>query len=346
MDYEWINIKQPLLQWYQKEHRDLEWRKTKNPYHIWISEIMLQQTRVEAVKGYYARFLKEIPDIETLAVIPEERLLKLWEGLGYYNRARNLKKAAICVMEQFDGVFPETYEEVLSLPGIGEYTAGAICSICFGLPTPAVDGNVLRVMTRVSECYASIDDVKTKKCARIQLQTIYDTGNCDELTQALMELGAMVCIPNGIPKCVTCPLQSLCVASKNETYNQLPVRKEKKQRRVEEKTVFVLHDEEHYGIRKRRSTGLLANMWEFYHIDGKLDKEAALQFISQQGYEPVLLEKEVPYTHVFSHVEWRMTAYYISCRRRLDQLQWVDKSEFENQYALPTAFKTFLEREF
>ncbi len=346
MNYQWLDIKKPLLQWYRKEHRDLKWRNTQNPYHIWISEIMLQQTRVEAVKGYYDRFLNEIPDVETLANISEERLLKLWEGLGYYNRARNLQKAAITIMKDYNGVFPVEYEEVLSLSGIGEYTAGAICSICYDAQTPAVDGNVLRVMTRVSECYENIDLQVTKKRARQELLALYAEGNCGELTQALMELGAIVCVPNGAPKCEQCPLRNKCIAHSKNTYMKLPVRQAKKKRKIEEMTVFILHDEEQYGIQKRARTGLLANMWEFPHTDGKLNVDAAMEYVSRQGFEPVLLEKEIPYTHIFSHVEWRMTAYYISCRNKQSNLRWVNKNEFEHRYALPTAFKTFIEKEF
>ncbi len=346
MNYQWLDIKKPLLQWYRKEHRDLKWRNTKNPYHIWISEIMLQQTRVEAVKGYYDRFLNEIPDVETLAYISEERLLKLWEGLGYYNRARNLQKAAITIMNDYNGVFPVEYEAVLSLSGIGEYTAGAICSICYNAQTPAVDGNVLRVMSRVSECYDNIDLQTTKKNARQELLALYAQGDCGELTQALMELGATVCVPNGAPKCEQCPLRKKCIAYGKNTYMKFPVRQPKKKRKVEEMTVFILHDEEQYGIQKRAETGLLANMWEFPHTDGKLNVDEAMEYVSRQGFEPVLLEKEIPYTHIFSHVEWRMTAYYISCRNKQSNLTWVNKHEFEHRYALPTAFKTFIEKEF
>ena len=255
MNFQWLDIKNPLLQWYRKEHRDLKWRQTKNPYHIWVSEIMLQQTRVEAVKGYYDRFIREIPDIESLAKISEERLLKLWEGLGYYNRARNLKKSAITIMKEYNGIFPIEYEAVLSLSGIGEYTAGAICSICYDAPTPAVDGNVLRVMTRVSECYDNIDLQVTKKNARQELLVLYSQGNCGELTQALMELGATVCVPNGAPKCEQCPLSNQCISYRNNTYENLPVRQIKKKRTIEEMTVFILHDEEQYGIRKREAKG-------------------------------------------------------------------------------------------
>lgn len=345
MEYNWLNIKDPLLLWYRKQHRELKWRHTTNPYHIWLSEIMLQQTRVEAVKGYYDRFLKEVPNIAALSNISEEKLLKLWEGLGYYNRARNLQKAAIQIMESHNGEFPITYDEVLNLPGIGEYTAGAICSICYDQPTPAVDGNVLRVMMRLSNCRDNVDDNKTKKEAREQLISLYETGSCGELTQALMELGAVVCIPNGMPKCDSCPLKEQCLAYQNHTYDELPVRKIKKKRRIEEKTVFVLHDGIQYGIRKRKENGLLANMWEFFHTEGKLTVDEAVQYVSDQGFEPVLLEKEIPYTHVFSHVEWRMTAYYIACHNKRKELVWVDRKDLEDRYALPTAFKVFLEKE-
>ena len=343
MNFNWMNIKTPLLEWYLKNHRELPWRNTKNPYYIWLSEIMLQQTRVEAVKGYYARFIEEIPDIATLSEIQEERLLKLWEGLGYYNRARNLKKAATVIMDEFNGCFPTEYENVINLPGIGEYTAGAICSICFEKATPAVDGNVLRVVMRILDCYDNIDELKTKRAVRNALLPLYNDGQCGMLTQALMELGAMICIPNGVPKCESCPLNKLCRACERKTYHLLPVRKEKKKRRIEEKTVFILHDGDEYGIQKRDSKGLLANMWEFYHADGKMDKQQAVDFISEQGFEPVLIEKEIPYTHIFSHVEWRMTAYYITCRHKKTDLVCVKKEEFDTNYALPTAFKVFLE---
>ena len=345
MEYNWEMIREPLLTWYRLKHRELKWRNTVNPYYIWLSEIMLQQTRVEAVKGYYDRFLKEVPDIEALSKISEEKLLKLWEGLGYYNRARNLQKAALLIMDMHHGEFPVVYDEVLALPGIGEYTAGAICSICYDMPTPAVDGNVLRVMMRLSNCRDNIDENKTKKRARQQLLPLYETGSCGELTQALMELGAMVCIPNGSPKCEQCPLKEQCIAFQKKTYEELPIRSVKRKRRIEEKTVFVLHDGQQYGIRKREDGGLLANMWEFFHTKGKLSVEDALKFVSEKGFGPVLLEKEIPYTHVFSHVEWRMTAYYIACNKRQKELKWVDRKDLEERYALPTAFKVFLEKE-
>lgn len=345
MEYNMDDLKKMLLTWYRKQHRDLEWRHTKNPYHIWISEIMLQQTRVEAVKGYYDRFLQYIPDIATLATIQEEELLKLWEGLGYYNRARNLQKAARYIMEELDGSFPSTYDEILKLPGVGPYTAGAIASICFDLPTPAIDGNVLRVMMRFMDCSDVIDDERTKKKARTLLLPLYQSGDCGELTQSLMELGAVVCVPNGQPKCNLCPVGEKCLGRRRGTIHCLPVRKTKKERKKEYMTVFVLHKNNRYGIQKRPSKGLLANMWEFFHVNRKMNPQEALLFLSEQGFVPDLLEKEIPYTHIFTHVEWNMTAYYISCHQELDNLVWVERQELEKKYALPTAFRKFIEME-
>lgn len=342
MEYNFYNIKKPLLQWYHKNHRDLPWRHYTDPYHVWISEIMLQQTRVEAVKDYYTRFMIECPDVYSLSRLSDERLMKLWEGLGYYNRARNLKKTAGIIVNDYDGVFPKSYEEVLALPGIGEYTAGAICSICYDANTPAVDGNVLRVMTRLSDWYAVIDEQKTKRQARELLLNLYSHGDCGFLTQGLMELGATVCVPKGLPGCIDCPLQKQCKAFESGTYGKLPVRKEKKRRKVVDMTVFILHDGDLYGIRKRPDKGLLANMWEFLNVENKLSTKAALQYVSDAGFEPVLVEKMISHTYVFTHVEWNMEAYYIRCNRMTDALKWIHLSDFESTYALPTAFRVFM----
>ena len=287
MNFDLNEITKPLLNWYAVSHRKLPWRDHINPYSVWVSEIMLQQTRVEAVKEYYLRFLKDLPDIFALANVREEQLLKLWEGLGYYNRARNMKKAALMIVEEYEGIFPSDYQEILKLPGIGEYTAGAIGSICFGLPTPAVDGNVLRVMARLKETYDCIDDQKTKKRVRDELSVLYEAGHCSELTQALMELGATVCIPKGEPKCDSCPLKKFCRSFEKKTFSQLPVRKEKKNRKIEEKTVFILHTDQQYAVRKRNARGLLANLWEFYHVDKKLEPQEAVRYLSEEGFEPL-----------------------------------------------------------
>ena len=193
-----------LLPWYRENRRELPWRRDREPYHVWLSEIMLQQTRVEAVKGYYTRFLEALPTIEDLANCDDDTLHKLWEGLGYYSRVRNLKKAANQIMKRHGGRFPDTYEEVRALSGIGDYTAGAICSICFDYPTPAVDGNVLRVISRLTEDATPIDLPARKKEVSQLLAAVYP-AEAGDFTQALMELGATLCGPNWKPRCQECP---------------------------------------------------------------------------------------------------------------------------------------------
>ena len=235
MEERFLKLAQVLPDWYQSHRRDLPWRRDREPYHVWLSEIMLQQTRVEAVKGYYLRFLDALPTVDALAQAEPDLLHKLWEGLGYYTRVRNLQKAARQILEDHGGIFPTDHKEVLSLAGIGDYTAGAICSICFEQPTPAVDGNVLRVTSRVNACYDPITDVKTKKAVSSKLAAVYPAGRCGDFTQSLMELGATVCGPNGAPHCDVCPCRDFCLAYEMGCQMELPVKAAKKERRVEEK---------------------------------------------------------------------------------------------------------------
>ena len=342
---------QNLLCWYDSHHRELPWRRDRDPYHIWISEIMLQQTRVAAVIGYYERFMKELPTVERLAGVEEERLLKLWEGLGYYNRARNLKKAAEVIRDRYAGSFPEDYESILSLPGIGAYTAGAVASICFGQPAPAVDGNVLRVYARLTGDTSSVDQEKTKKAVRDRLVPVYEGCTPDErgkLTQSWMELGATVCVPNGAPLCSDCPMADLCVARKENRIGELPVRTKKKPRRVEERTVFVLLTEDCFALHKRPPQGLLAGLWEFPNLEGKYSMEETLRIVRDWGLCPEAPWMEIPYTHIFSHVEWHMTAYYIICNAQTDKLDriggitWFRREAPEDLTAVPSAFRPFL----
>ena len=234
-------LPEPLLRWYRASARDLPWRRTRDPYRIWVSEIMLQQTRVAAVLGYYARFLTAFPTVEALAAAPEERLMKLWEGLGYYSRARNLQKTARIVAES-GGRFPETYQELLALPGIGDYTASAIASAAFGKREAAVDGNVLRVVMRLTDCHDDIADPRVKKAVRAQVQAVMpETGEDVRIfNQATMELGATVCAPNGPPRCLECPARDFCLGRLRGTAEILPVKRAKKPRRVEERTVILL----------------------------------------------------------------------------------------------------------
>lgn len=339
-----IAMFEALIPWYEAHKRELPWRKDKEPYHVWLSEIMLQQTRVEAVKEYYRRFLTTLPTISDLAEAPEEQILKLWEGLGYYNRVRNLQKAAQTICADYAGVFPSEYAQIQSLSGIGDYTAGAIASICFDAPTPAVDGNVLRVYSRLLADDANIDLQTTKKRITRKLQETYPRKNPGIATQALMELGATVCVPNGAPRCDVCPVAEICQARKQDIWRNLPVRSEKKKRKIVDKTVFILLTEDTVALHKRSASGLLAGMWEFPNLDVKLDKQEAVTQVTGWQVEPVDLLMQTSYTHIFSHVEWHMTAYYIRCRRTNKKWKWVTKESLDETYALPSAFRTFREQ--
>ena len=344
MDYTEIYTRLPgaLLPWYQTSHRDLPWRQDTDPYRIWVSEIMLQQTRVEAVKGYYSRFLEELPTIADLANADDELLHKLWEGLGYYNRANNLKKAAQVIMERLGGQFPQSYEEVLALPGIGAYTAGAICSIAFCLPTPAVDGNVLRVISRLTNDDTCVDDEAYKNAVRTMLASIYPDAAGD-FTQALMELGATVCGPNRKPECGVCPCKDFCRGYAEGTAEHLPVRKQKKARREEEKTVFILSCNGEYAVEKRDKKGLLAGLWQFPNISGKLDLNAALDTLQQWGFTATDVYQTIERRHIFTHIQWNMTGIFVEVNGKTDRFTWMTAAQIEENAALPTAFRQFWE---
>lgn len=329
-----------LLPWYSSCKRDLPWRADCNPYHIWVSEIMLQQTRVEAVKGYYARFLNAIPTVADLAAADDDLLHKLWEGLGYYSRVRNLKKAACVVMEQYNGAIPESYAEVLKLPGIGEYTAGAICSIAFNLPVPAVDGNVMRVVARLTDDATPIDLPAFKSEVRDALTAIYPV-QAGDFTQALMELGATLCGPNRKPECANCPCNRFCAAFKNGTAEHLPVKMPKRQRTIEERTVFILCCDGAYALHKRPDKGLLAGLWEFPNVTSHLSVEAAMTEVEKMGLRPKEIMRVVERKHIFTHIEWRMRGIYIEVSDANDAFAWMNAEQIETDAALPTAFRQF-----
>ena len=331
-----------LLPWYSCNKRDLPWRRDREPYHIWVSEIMLQQTRVEAVKGYYARFLEKLPTVAHLAKADDDLLHKLWEGLGYYTRVKNLKKAAITIMDKHDGSFPKNYSEVLALSGIGEYTAGAICSISYGLRTPAVDGNVLRVAARILNDPAPIDNPGFKKKVQALLTEIYPS-EAGDFTQALMELGATVCGPNRAPDCAVCPCASFCKAHQCGTAEQLPTKKQKKERRIEEKTVFILSCNGMYALEKRQNKGLLAGMWQFPNIPGKLSAETALSEMERNGVCVKEILRQVERKHIFTHVEWHMSGIYLEVKDITEGYTWLTRQQVEEKAALPTAFRQFWE---
>ena len=331
-----------LLPWYQKNHRDLPWRKDKDPYHIWVSEIMLQQTRVEAVKGYYARFLEALPTIAALANADDEQLHKLWEGLGYYSRVRNLKKAAQQIMEWHNGVFPQTYAEVSKLSGIGPYTSGAICSIAFDLPTPAVDGNVLRVVSRLTDDTTPIDDPKFRKQITDQLAHIYP-AQAGDFTQALMELGATVCGPNRKPDCENCPCREFCLGNLRGTAQNLPVKAPKKQRREENLTVFILSCDGKYALEKRPDTGLLAGLWQFPNIAGHFDTQESLKKAEALGLSVKDILRQTDKKHIFTHIQWNMRGIYIEVSKAAGNYVWLTPKQIEKESALPTAFRQFWE---
>ena len=336
-----------LLLWYQQNKRDLPWRHTSDPYRIWISEIMLQQTRVEAVKPYYARFLEAAPNIEALAALPEEQLMKLWEGLGYYSRARNLQKAARVVVEDHGGVMPTTYEELLKLPGIGEYTAGAIASIAYGVRVPAIDGNVLRVLARVSGTDADITLPETKKEFRQKLSLVVPL-EAGDFTQSLIELGATVCAPNREPMCDLCPLSQECVAYREGRTSEIPVRAPKKPRRIEERTVFIIRDGDRTALCKRPSKGLLSGLYELPNIEGHLKEEEALVYLRSLGFEPLRIQKIENAKHIFTHIEWHMIAYDVRITPEFDGLHGksgmllVPNRDLHQKYAIPSAFGAYV----
>ena len=343
-------MREPLVQWYRENKRDLPWRENPEAYRVWISEIMLQQTRVEAVKGYYDRFLKTLPDVQSLAEAEEDQLLKLWEGLGYYNRVRNMQKAARQIMVDYHGVFPSDYEEIRSLTGIGSYTAGAISSFAFGKPEPAVDGNVLRVLTRILADHSDIMKQSTKTKMEKALRKVIPADSPSDFNQGLIELGAIVCVPNGEPKCQECPVSHLCRAREEGQISEFPVKKKAKARRIEDKTILVFRDDEEIAIGKRDKKGLLAGLYELPNVPGHLSRKEVENYCKEIGLLPIRIKKLPAAKHIFSHVEWHMIGYDI----RVDELEKTNKKEFlfihpgeiEKTYPIPAAFEMYMPKEY
>lgn len=344
--FELKKIVDPLLAWYDSNARILPWREEPTAYRVWVSEIMLQQTRVEAVKPYYERFMKALPDVKDLAEAEEETLLKLWEGLGYYNRVRNLNKAARQIMERYEGRIPDTYEELCNLPGIGSYTAGAVASIAYQRSVPAVDGNVLRVISRIRLDERDILKAKVKKSVEQDLQQIMPANRPGDFNQALMELGATVCIPNGEPKCGECPWHDICMAREKGCMTDYPKKTPKKARTIEYKTILVLQDEQKTALRKRPSKGLLAGMYEFPWLEGVQDEDRVLAYLKEIGLQAIHIRRLEDSKHIFSHKEWYMTGYAI----RVDELErsedrsgllFVEREDAQNKYAIPAAYVAY-----
>ncbi|MBQ6321366.1 MAG: A/G-specific adenine glycosylase [Lachnospiraceae bacterium] len=337
---------QSLLDWYEQnwQQRDLPWRRESTPYHVWISEIMLQQTRAKAVIPYYHRFLERLPDIASLAACPDDDLLKLWEGLGYYSRARNLKKAAQVILDSYNGRMPFSPEELAKLPGIGPYTAGAIASICFGANVPAVDGNVLRVVSRLEAIREDILLPQTKKqITELLLQTM-PREKAGAFNQAMMDLGATICLPGSKALCVACPLQRFCKACQLQLTDQIPLRSGRIQRKTEQKTVLVIRDGVRFLVRKRPEKGLLAGMYELPLITGFVPEKEVLAFAQGLSLYPVRLQELPASKHIFTHLEWHMHGFLLLVEELPDNcgpFTAASRDEIEGRYAIPSAFRAY-----
>ena len=341
----WENLnalRAPLMDWYAVHRRTLPWREDVSPYRTWVSEIMLQQTRVSAVIPYFERFMAELPDAGALAAVSEERLFKLWEGLGYYSRARNLRRAAQIVVSDYGGELPRTLDELRKLPGVGDYTASAIASIHFSASEPAVDGNLLRVASRVALCAQDITDARVKRRFRGYLAAAIDRENPGVWNQAMMDLGATVCLPGGAPRCTRCPGRSLCAAYREGMTEALPVRAEKKKRRAEERTVFLLRRGGTLAVRRRPDAGLLAGLIEFPNVSGNLDEAGARVALAGWGLRAETLTPCGTAKHVFTHVEWQMKGYAADVAGDCPDFRWVDAAAFET-LAIPSAFRLYTE---
>ena len=339
-------IQQNLISWYDQNKRDLPWRKTKNPYFIWISEIMLQQTRVEAVKEYYIQCNTALPTVEDLANVPEDKLLKLWQGLGYYSRAKNLKIAAQAIVNQFGGKFPNTKQQLLTLKGVGEYTANAISSIAFEQANAVVDGNVLRVYSRLFELYEDIAKPQTLKNVNALAQTLLPQKRVGDYNQAIMELGATVCVPNQSPMCNKCPFRDICKANQKSLQSVLPVKSAKPARTIEQKTIFIIENSNSYLLLKRQEKGLLSGLWEFLNTDGHLTLQQATQYLQTMGLLVKTITPSVNAKHIFTHKEWHMVSYKVVVLNKpnLPQAQWLTAAQINNAYSVPTAFLPFLKQ--
>lgn len=338
-------IAKPLLQWYENGRRILPWREEPTPYHVWLSEIMLQQTRVEAVKPYYDRFLRELPDIASLVDVEEERLLKLWEGLGYYNRARNLKRAAMQIVSEYGGRMPSDYHELVKLSGIGSYTAGAIASIAFGQAVPAVDGNVLRILSRLRADDRDILDTGVRRSIEEELRGVIPADRPGDFNQALMELGAVVCVPGGKPKCIECPWETFCQAKARDKIAEYPKKAPKKPRSIEKKTILVIQYGHLIALRKRPEKGLLAGMYEFPSMEGHRTEEEVLAHLKESGVLPLRIRRLNESKHIFTHKEWHMTGFFV----RVDDLAgmgeyvFVEPEKMKSEYPVPSAFAAYMD---
>lgn len=342
-----MEVRDAVVEWYRTNKRQLPWRENVNAYRVWVSEIMLQQTRVEAVKPYYERFLNEFPTVQELAAADEDKLLKLWEGLGYYNRVKNMQKAAKQVMVDYHGEFPDTYEEIRSLTGIGNYTAGAISAFAYGIPEPAVDGNVLRVISRILSNDEDIMKASVRTKVEDSIREVIPAGAAGDFNQGLIELGALICVPNGMPKCEGCPVKEWCLAREENRVMELPVKTKAKARKIEKRTVFIVKDGEKVLIRKRPSKGLLSGLYELPNELGHLEEEEVIAYCKKNNLSPLRLKKLGSGKHIFSHVEWHMEGYAIQLdeleENRTEEMLFAEPKEIEKEYPIPSAFEYYMQ---
>ena len=339
-----------LLEWYDANKRDLPWREDPSPYHVWISEIMLQQTRVEAVRDYYTRFLEALPTIRDLAEADEDLCTKLWQGLGYYSRVRNLRRAAMQIMEDHNGNMPRTSAELRKLAGIGPYTAAAIASICFDERIPAIDGNLLRVFSRMTGYDHDIRSTAARAEAARFYEELFPYERCGDFNQALMDLGACVCLPGGVPHCEDCPWQNCCRARAEGTCLLLPVVKPKAKRRIEGKTVFLIYHQNRLILRKRPDEGLLAGLYEYPNTDGVLSEAEATSYLRSLGFSSFRLRPLPEAKHIFTHIEWKMTGWEVFADKwdapdsedpNSQGLFPASASDLRDTYSIPSAFSNF-----
>ncbi len=328
------NFTRRILKWYDKEQRILPWRDNPNPYYVWVSEIMLQQTRVEAVIPYFNHFIEKLPTIKDLANVEDNVLLKLWEGLGYYNRARNLKKTANIIVTKYNGIIPSSTDDLITLPGIGPYTSGAIASIAFNKSVPAVDGNVYRVFARLLHITKTIKDKEVKLQIQTKVKNLLPNQRISDFNQALMELGAKVCLPNGAPLCGICPVNSICISYQYNDQNNIPIKQPKKKKKEKDVTVFLLEYNNEIVIEKREDT-LLNGLFQFPNIEKKLTLKEV-----QNLYPKDTVTKIGSTTHIFTHLKWNLTGFHIKQQSK-GKTMYVKKDELLSNYPIPTAFSYY-----
>ncbi|KAB3526242.1 A/G-specific adenine glycosylase [Alkaliphilus serpentinus] len=333
-----------LLQWYKNHQRKMPWRGSSSPYEIWVSEIMLQQTRVDTVIPYYKRFIDRLPNLKALAEVEDHQLLKLWEGLGYYSRVRNMKETAKFLMEKHAGAFPKRAKELMELKGIGEYTAGAIASICFGERVAAVDGNVLRVMARLTGSTMDIKDAKVKREIIHQVKSLLPAVDIGNFNQALIEVGAIICKPNSKPDCFNCPIIAECIAYEKGLQNEIPIKSPRAEKKQQEITVLLMEHKGRFAIKKRTHSKLLKDLWEFPNIEGKKSSVELTKLLKEWGLKVIECQPLKNSKAIFTHIQWILSGYYLAVEEVQDMerdLMWVTKEELLREYSMASAFKEF-----